>query len=210
MRCALKLFFGSFFFAYDCPNVPKPLFKNTIPSPFIYLYTFFKMTWLVQWPIFVWVYFCAIKFHWSTYFTFHWYHTELLLWLCSKSWNQIIYLLNLFPFFKIGLAVLFPLFFIISYRTSISIPEKILVCWEFDWDCIIFINQIEDNWHCNSIESSHQYRWYLLQIFFDFFYQSFIVSSIQSLHIFCLIIPFSFFEQLHSIFNFKFQSFIVI
>ena len=75
---------------------------------------------------------------------------------CSFVKNLVLTLL----FFQVVLAILGHLHFHLDFRISLSVSTK-KPAWDFDWHCIGSLDQFEENWHLNNIESSSPWTRYI-------------------------------------------------
>lgn len=89
---------------------------------------------------------------------------------------KLVWLLhNVLFFLKIVLAVLDPSFstHILAYLDSTwQFPQK--ACWHFDWNRMGCMNTFGENWHCNDVESSDPWTWFVsafILVFKIFFFQ---------------------------------------
>ena len=97
-----------------------------------------------------------ILFHWSIVYSFTNTTMSWLPQLLVSLELGSVSPLTLF-FFNIELAILDVWCLQIHFR--ISLP----VFWDFDWDCVEFIGQIENIWHLDNIEPSCLWTWNISQ-----------------------------------------------
>ena len=71
----------------------------------------------------------------------------------TKSWSQIVSLLQLCSSSTV-LAVLGLLSPYINVRISLPVSTK-MTCRDFDWNCLECVDQVEKNWHLDTIKFSY-------------------------------------------------------
>ena len=126
--CVSGMRYEVYLFAYYYPILPVPYVEMIIHSPVKYLCTSIKD----YWTIYVWIYFWALC---SIYLLFHLYTNitnGLNTILCNKSWNWVVYILQLSLLLVLLFTKLLWLFlgvsiqilnFCINFRIRISISR---------------------------------------------------------------------------------------
>lgn len=101
------------------------------------------------------------------------------------------------PDFVLQYCVCYSGSFVFSYKLENQlINNHKMTFWDFDWDCVEYIDQTGKNWTLDNIESSYPWTYYIFsftEFLFGFLHQSFIIFSGRSCTLKKLYLNISFF-----------------